>query len=126
MSFTSDIRELRRDILSILETHIMMSSLIFYLIFILMFYLVLLLILCLSSLMDLTVTHMVLVHERAALCLDALVTTHILIVVIVSRVSLVFLLELLIPTLSSNTWTVHVFPVLVLIPLVQRLMCKRQ
>jgi hypothetical protein len=58
-----------------LETHIVMSLLIFCLI--------LLLALCLVSFMDLTIGHMVLDHERIALCLDALVTTHILIVVIV-------------------------------------------
>jgi hypothetical protein len=65
-----------------LETHIMMSSLIFHLVLILLFRLaftlVLLLtlfhVLCLSSLMDPTITHMVLVHERTALSLDALVT----------------------------------------------------
>jgi hypothetical protein len=33
--------------------------------------------------MNLTITHMVLVHKRMVLCLDALVTAHILIVVIV-------------------------------------------
>jgi hypothetical protein len=68
---------------------------------------------------------MVLVHERTALCLDALVIVHILIVVIVSRVDLVFLLECLTSTLSPDTWMVHVFPVMVLIPLVQRVRCKR-
>jgi hypothetical protein len=46
--------------------------------------LVLLLVLCLSSLMDLSIAHMVLVHERIALSLDALVTAHVLIMVIVS------------------------------------------
>jgi hypothetical protein len=55
--------------------------------------LTLLLVLCLSSLMDLTITHMVLVHERTALKLHALVMVHVLIMVIVSRVGLVFLLE---------------------------------
>jgi hypothetical protein len=101
MSFTSDARELRRGALSMLETHIMMSSLIFRLIFILVLRLILtlvlhitlLLVLCLSSLMDLTITHMVLVHKRTALCLDALVTAHILIVVIVPRVGPVFAAE---------------------------------
>jgi hypothetical protein len=39
MSFTSDVRELR-GVLSMLETHIMMSSLIFRLVLILMFYLI--------------------------------------------------------------------------------------
>jgi hypothetical protein len=95
--------------MSMLETHIMMSSLICCLILILMFCpartlvlclalfhvfcLTLLLLFCLSSLTDLTITHMILVHERTALCLDALDTAHILIVMIVSRVGLVFLLE---------------------------------
>jgi hypothetical protein len=44
--------------------------------------LILLLVLCLISFMDLTIAHMVLVHERIALCLDALVMAHSLIVVI--------------------------------------------
>jgi hypothetical protein len=57
------------------------------------FCLALLLVLCLSSLMDPTITHMVLVHERTALSLDALVMAHVLIVVTVSRVGLVFSLE---------------------------------
>jgi hypothetical protein len=59
------------------------------LILILMFHLALTLVLCLISPMDLTIDHMVLVHERTALSLDTLVTTHILIVVIISRVCLV-------------------------------------
>jgi hypothetical protein len=108
MSFASVIRELRRYALSMLETHIVISSLIFRLILILVFHLVLtlvlrlalLLVLCLSSLMDLIIAHMVLVHERTALCLDALDTAHVLIVVIVSPVGLVFLLEGLTLTLS--------------------------
>jgi hypothetical protein len=91
-----------------LETHIVMSSLIFRLVLILMFRLTftlvlhlalfhvlclaLLLVLHLNSLMDLTIAHMVLVHERTALSLNALVTAHVLIVVIASRVGLVFLL----------------------------------
>jgi hypothetical protein len=42
--------------------------------------------------MDPTIAHMVLVHERTALSLDALVTTHVLIVLILRfRVGLVFL-----------------------------------
>jgi hypothetical protein len=102
-----------------LETHIMISSLIFCHVFILMsrlaFTLVLLLAIflvlrlalfhvpCLSLLMDLTITHMVLVHERTALSLDALVMTHALIVVTVSRVGLVFPLEGPFPTLSRDT-----------------------
>jgi hypothetical protein len=44
----------------------------------------------LSSLMDLTIAYMVLVHERTTLSLDTLVTTHVLIVVIISCVGLVF------------------------------------
>jgi hypothetical protein len=99
-----------------LETHIVMSLLIFHLILILMFRLALtlmlllaashvlclalLLVLYLSSLMDLTIAHMVLVHERTVLSLDALVMAHILIVVTVYRVGLVFPLESPFPTLS--------------------------
>jgi hypothetical protein len=58
-----------------LETHIVRSLLIFRLVLLLMFHLI--------SFMELTIVHMVLIHERIALCLDALVTTHILIMVIV-------------------------------------------
>jgi hypothetical protein len=99
-----------------LETHIVMSSLIFCLVLILMFRLAftlvllltlshvlcltLLLVLCLSSLMDPTIAHMVLVHERTALSLDTLVTAHVLIVVTVFRVGLVFPLEGPSPTSS--------------------------
>jgi hypothetical protein len=85
-----------------LETHIVMSFLSFYLVLTLMLHLALLLILCLNSLMDLTIAHMVLVHERVALCLVALDTTHVLIMMIVFRVGLVFLLELLTLTLSPD------------------------
>jgi hypothetical protein len=46
------------------ETHIMMSFLIFHLTFSLVLCLALLLVVYLSSLMDLTIRHMVLVHER--------------------------------------------------------------
>jgi hypothetical protein len=56
--------------------------------------------LCLSSLMDLTIAHIVLVHERTTLSLDALVTAHILIVVTGSHIGLVFSLEGPFPTLS--------------------------
>jgi hypothetical protein len=99
-----------------LETHIVMSLLIFRLILILMFRLAhtlvlllapshvfclaLLLVMCLNSLMDLTIAHMVLVHERTALSLDSLVMAHVLIVVTASRVGLVFPLEGPFPTLS--------------------------
>jgi hypothetical protein len=103
MSFAFDARELRGGALSMLETYIMMSSLIFRIALTLMLCLALLLMLCLVSLMDITITHMVLVHERAALCLDTLVTTHLFIVVIVSRVGLVFMLEGLTLTLSRDT-----------------------
>jgi hypothetical protein len=101
-----------------LETHIVMSSLIFRLVLILVFRLAftlvlllalshvlclaLLLVLCLSSLMDLIIAHTVLVHERTALILEALVTAHILIVVTVSRVGLVFLLEGSFPHFESR------------------------
>jgi uncharacterized protein YjeT (DUF2065 family) len=74
--------------------------------------------------MDLTIAHMVLVHERIALCLDALVMEHVLIVVIVFHVGLVFLLEGLTLTLSPDTWMVHVFPIAVHVPLGQMVNCK--
>jgi hypothetical protein len=100
-----------------LETHIVMSSLIFRP--------VLILVLCLIYLMDLTIAHMVLVHERITLCRDALVITHVLIVVIISLVGMIFLLESLTSTLSPDSWMIHVFPVVVYVPLVQRVRCKR-
>jgi hypothetical protein len=123
-NFASVARELRRGVLSMLETHIMMSSLIFCLTLTLMLRLTFLLVLCLISLMNPTIAHMVLVHERTSFCLDALVTAHILIVVIISRVGLVFLLEGLIFTLSTDTWTVHVLPIVVHVPLGQVVRCK--
>jgi hypothetical protein len=90
------------------ETHIVMSFLIFCLTLslelcltlLLVLCLALLLVLCLSSLIDLSIAHMVLIHERTVLRLNTLVMTHTLIVVIVSRVGLVFLLEGLTLTLS--------------------------
>jgi hypothetical protein len=100
-----------------LETHIVMSSLIFCLILILMP--------CLASLTNLTITNMILVHKRTTLCLDALVTTHVLIVVIGFCVGMVLLLESLTPALSPDTWMVHVFLIVVYVPLVQRVRCKR-
>ncbi len=125
-----------------LETHILMSLLIFCLALIRMFRpvftlvlllalshvlcLALLLVLCLSSLMDLTIAHMVLVYERTALSLDALVTAHVLIMVIVSHVGLIFPLEGPFPTLSRDIWTVHVFPIVVHVPLGQVARCKGQ
>jgi hypothetical protein len=132
MSFASDVRELRGGMLSMPETHIVISLLISRLVIILMFHLAFTLVLCLTllhmlflnSLIDLTNAHMVLVHERTALSLDALVTAHILIVVIVSRVGLVFLLERPTPTLSRDTWMVHVIPVVVHVPLGQVVRCK--
>jgi hypothetical protein len=135
MSFAFGGRELRGGMLSMLETHIVMSLLIFCLILILMFHLAftivlllalshvlclaLLLVLRLSSLMDPTIAHMILVHERTTLSLDALVTAHVLVVVIVSRVGLVFPLDGPFPTLSRDTWTVHAFPIVVHVPLGQ-------
>jgi hypothetical protein len=53
-----------------------------------------------------------------------LVTAHVLIVVIVPRVGMVFLMESLTLAWSLDTWTVHVFPVVVLVPLVQKVRCK--
>jgi hypothetical protein len=123
-----------------LETHIVMSLLIFRLVLILMFRLALtlmlplapshvlclalLLVLWLSSLMDLTIAHMVLVHERTALSLDTLVTAHVLIVVTIYRVGLVFPLEGPFLTLSRDIWMVHAFPIVVHVPLGQVARCK--
>jgi hypothetical protein len=100
-SLASGARKLRGDALSMLDTHIMMSSLICRLVLILVFCLArtlmlhLTLFLCALSRSSHrpNIAHMVLVHERTALSLDALVTAHVLVVVIVSRVGLVFLLE---------------------------------
>jgi hypothetical protein len=100
-----------------LETHIVMSLLIFRLI--------LLLVLCLVSFMDLTIAHIVLVHERIALCLDALVTAHVLIVVIVPGIGTIFLLGCFAHALCQDTWMVHVFPIVVHIPLAKMVRCKR-
>jgi hypothetical protein len=119
--------------LSKLKTHIVMSSLISRILLILMFRLTFTLVLLLtllhvfslSSLMDLTIVHMILVHERTALSLDALVTAHVLIVVIISRVGLVFLLEGPTPTLSRDTWMVHVFSVVIHVLLSQVVRCKK-
>jgi hypothetical protein len=86
-----------------LETHIVMSSLSLRLTLTLVLRVTLLLMLFLSSLMDLTITHIVLVHMGTTLCLDALVMAHVLIVVIISRVSPVFLLQGLALTLSPDT-----------------------
>jgi hypothetical protein len=125
MSFASDVTELRRVVMIMLETHTVMSSLIFCLILILVFRHDLILVLCLSFLMNPTIAHMVLVYERTALYLDALDTVHVLIVVIVSRVSLVFLQEGFTPISSRDTLIVHTFPIVVYVPLIQIVMCKR-
>jgi hypothetical protein len=122
MSFTSDVRELRGGMLSMLETHIVMSLLIFRIVLILMFRLAFTLVLRLA--LHLTIAHMVLVHEKTTLSLDALVTAHVLIVMIVSYVGLVFLLGGPTPTLSRDTWTVHILPIVVHVPLGQVVRCK--
>jgi hypothetical protein len=77
---------------SMLEAHIMMSLLIFCLTFLLVPYLI--------FLMYPIITHMVLVHERVVLCLDALVSTHALIMVFVPLVGKGFPLKVHILTLS--------------------------
>jgi hypothetical protein len=69
--------------------------------------------------MNITITHMVLVHERTALSLDTLVRTHILIMVIIFCVDLVFLLEGPALILSRDTWMVHVIPIVVHVSLGQ-------
>jgi hypothetical protein len=100
MSFASVARELRRGTLTMLETHIVMSSLIFRVALSLALCLALFLVFCLASLMDLTITYMVFVHERTTFCIDALITAHVLIAVIIFHVDPVFLLEGLALTLS--------------------------
>jgi hypothetical protein len=104
LSFTFGAREWRKGVWTMLETHLKMSSLISYLAFLLvlllMLCLTLLLVLCLIFLIDLTIAHMVLIHERIPLCLDTLDMTHVLIVVIVSYVGMVFLLDGFTLTLS--------------------------
>jgi hypothetical protein len=79
----------------------------------------------LFSLIDLTIAHMALVHERIALCLDVLVMAHVLIVVIVPHVGMIFLLEGLTLTLSQDTWMVHIFPIVVHVSLTQMVRCNR-
>jgi hypothetical protein len=125
MSLASSARELIRGALSMLETHIVMSSLIFRLVLTLVLRLTHLLVLCLISLMDLTSAHMILIHERMTLCLDDLVMIHVLIVVIVSHIGMVSLLEGLTLTLRLDIWMVHVFPVMIHIPLVRGVRYKR-
>jgi hypothetical protein len=75
--------------------------------------------------MDLTIAHMVLVHERTSLCLHALVMAHALIMMIISHVGMVFLLEDLALTLIPDTWIVHIFPIVVHVSLIQMVRCKR-
>jgi hypothetical protein len=56
-------------------------------------------------------------QENIYLFLDALVTAHVFpVVVIVPRVGTGFLLEDLTPVLSRDTWIVHVFHIMVLVP----------
>jgi hypothetical protein len=124
MSFASVVRELRRDALTMVETHIVMNSLIFCFFLSLVVCLALLLVLYLVSLMDLTIAHMVLVHKRTTLCLDAFVIVYVLIMVIVSCVGPTFLLEGPALTLSADTWTVHVFSIMVHVLLGQMVRCK--
>jgi hypothetical protein len=127
MSIASGVRKLRGGVLSMIETHIVMSSLIFCHILTLIFRLARTLVLrlalfhvlCLASLLELTIAHMVLIHEKTTLCLDALDTAHILIMVIVSRVSLISLLEGLTLTLSRDIWMTHVFLIVVHVSLGQ-------
>jgi hypothetical protein len=52
-----------------------------------------------------------------------LIMAHVLIVVIVSRIGPVFLLEGLALILSQDTWTIHVFLVVALVPLGQVVNC---
>jgi hypothetical protein len=56
---------------------------------------------------------------------DTLFMVHVLIVVIISCVGLVFLQKGFTLVLSQDTWTVHVFPIVVFIPLVQMVKSKR-
>jgi hypothetical protein len=74
--------------------------------------------------MNLTSAHMILVHEKITLYLDALVMAHASIMVIVFRVGLVFLLEGLALTLSRDTWTVHISPIVAHVPLGQMVRWK--
>jgi hypothetical protein len=116
MSFESEVRNFRRGDLSMLENHIMMSSLICRLVLILVLRLahtlvlrlILFHVLCLICHMNLTIAHMVLVNERTALRLDALVMSRVLVVVIIFDIGLIFLLEGPTPTLSRDIWMIHV------------------
>jgi hypothetical protein len=75
-------------------------------------------------LMNLIITHMVLIHERVVFFLNASVPTHALIVVFVPHIGMVFPLEVSILTLSRVILTVHAFPVEVYVPLAQMVRCK--
>jgi hypothetical protein len=116
MSFAFGAREWIRGVWTMLETHNKTSLQIFRLTFLLVLYLI--------FLMDQTIAHMVLVHERVVLCLDALMSTHALIVVFIPRVGMVFPLEVSIITLSQVALTVHAFPIVVHIPLIQMVRCQ--
>jgi hypothetical protein len=119
---------LGRSGLILLSVLILMSRLAFTLVLLLalshVLCLTLLLVFRPSSLMDPTISHMVLVYERTALSLDAVVTVHVLIVVTISRVGLVFPLEGPSSTLSRDTWMIHAFPIMVYVPLGQVVRCK--
>jgi hypothetical protein len=80
--------------------------------------LILLLMLHLVSFTDQTIANMVLVRERIALGLDALVMAHILIIVIIPCIGTILLLEGLTLALSQDTWMVHIFLVVVHVSLV--------
>jgi hypothetical protein len=71
------------------------------------------------------IARIVLAHERTILCLDNLVMAHVLIVVIISHIGVVFLLQGLTSTLSLDNWMVHIYRFVVLVPLFQRVRCKR-
>jgi hypothetical protein len=75
MSFASGARESRRCVLIMLETHIVMSSLIFCLTLTLVLCLQLLLVRCLSSLIDLTIAHMIF-EKPSGQFLDLIVMSH--------------------------------------------------
>jgi hypothetical protein len=63
-------------------------------------------------------------HKRVVLCLDALVSTHTLIVVFIPRVGMVFPLEVSILTLSCIALMIHTFSVVVHIPFARMVSCK--
>jgi hypothetical protein len=65
------------------------------------------------------------VYDYVVLCLDSLVSAHHLIMVFIPHIGRVFSLEVFILTLSRVALTVHVFPVMVHVPLAQMVRCKR-